>query len=117
MKSAYIVSQLFMETWNKTRVTPPKQITALTRIQRETFMHIEGDKWELNLEKGIYYLHKIFENDACLEDINIVERFLLEYGSVCSVMTLLWPVPWELGMYYFMLKSLKKSRYIYYLEN
>lgn len=52
-------------------------------------MHIERDKWELNLEKGIYYLYKIFENDACLEDINIVERFLLEYGSVWSVMTLL----------------------------
>lgn len=69
-------------------------------------MHIERDKWELNLEKGIYYLYKIFENDAYLKDI--VERFLLEYGSVCSVMTLLWPVPWELGMYYFMLKSLKK---------
>lgn len=50
-------------------------------------MHIERDKWELNLEKGIYYLYKIFENDAYLKDI--VERFLLEYGSVCSVMTLL----------------------------
>lgn len=52
-------------------------------------MHTERNKWELNLEKDIYYLYNIFENDACLQDINIVDRFLLECGSVCSIMTLL----------------------------
>ena len=94
-----------MEIWNKTWVKPPKTNNSIDKNTEGNFMHTERNKWELNLEKDIYYLYNIFENDACLEDINIVERSLLEYGSVCSIMTLLWSVPWELGMYGFMFKS------------
>lgn len=37
MKSAYSVSQLFMETWNKTRVTPPKTNKSIDKNTKGNF--------------------------------------------------------------------------------
>lgn len=96
----FIVSHLWkLEIRHKSNLKRQQQITALTGIQRETFMQIERHYWSY-LKKYVYYLYKIYEN-------NVHRKLFLGYEIVCNVMTL-WPIPWEYRIYCFMLKSFKK---------
>lgn len=52
MKSAYIVSQLFMETWNKTRVTPPKTNNSIDKNTEGNFYAYWGRQMGVKFGKG-----------------------------------------------------------------
>lgn len=71
----FIVSHLWkLEIRHKSNLKRQQQITALTGIQRETFMQIERHYWSY-LKKYVYYLYKIYENNVHFEYINTVESF------------------------------------------